>query len=169
VKPNSGGSSYGISKVMGKKDLEKAIIKAFAEDTEVLVEQFIAGTEVTCGVMRTKTDFFAFPITEIISKTKSGFFDVEAKYKKGASIEITPARISKELTKEIQTLSKNLYTMLHCKGVVRFDYIISNNEVWFLEVNTVPGMSSASIIPQQAAAKDISYKDLVSLIIETSL
>jgi len=168
VKPNAGGSSIGVSKVTSEDMLPDAIKKAFAEDAEVLVEQFMSGTEVTCGVIKNCDVIRAFPLTEIVPKNRD-FFDYEAKYK-GMSDEITPARISQEQTAHIQDVSKILYEKLRCKGLVRFDYMLSeDNKLWFIEVNTVPGMSDASIVPQQANSIGMSYRELVNLIIEAGL
>ncbi|MEA3504397.1 MAG: D-alanine--D-alanine ligase [Bacteroidota bacterium] len=146
VKPNKGGSSVGISKVNSITDIDAAIKIAFAEDDEILIEEFLDGTELGCGVYKTNGKIISLPVTEIVSKTE--FFDYEAKYK-GLSDEITPARITDENTKECQQLSEYLYNEFNCRGVVRFDYIFCDETLYFLEVNTVPGLSAASIIPQQ--------------------
>lgn len=167
VKPNQGGSSVGMSKVGFAEDLAAAIEKAFAEDDEILVEEFIKGRELTCGAFEFKGDIMRFPITEIISKKE--YFDYEAKYDKAFADEITPADIPEELTKRIQETSAKLYRVLNCKGLVRFDYISTEDEIWFLEVNTVPGMSDASIVPQQIQAMGYSPKDFYSMIIEEAL
>ena len=162
VKPNAGGSSFGISKVKNEKELPDAINKALKEDDEVIIEEFIAGTEVTCGVMEINGKITALPVTEIVSENE--FFDYEAKYS-GKSKEITPARISEEQTKAVQNLSEKIYQKLNCKGVVRIDYIINKENVNFIEINTVPGMSRESIIPQQLKYFGISVSEMYDYII----
>lgn len=164
VKPNTAGSSFGITRVNRKEELEDAIKKAFTEDKQVIVESFIEGTEVSCGVFKSKKKAYVFPITEI--DTKNEFFDFEAKYTPGITNEITPARISTELSQKVQTLSSSIYDMLQCKGIVRIDYIIKNNIPYFLEVNTVPGMSTESIIPQQIRAAGYTLSDILNEVIE---
>jgi D-alanine-D-alanine ligase len=146
VKPNNGGSSVGMSKVNKAEDLEIALQKAFKEDDEVLVEEFIQGRELTCGVARSEGKIIAFPVTEIISKTD--FFDYEAKYKEGLADEVVPANIPEDVAEECRGISMQLYEKLNCRGIVRFDYIYSNYEFYFLEVNTVPGLSEQSIVPK---------------------
>lgn len=167
IKPNQGGSSVGMSKVSKVKELKPALDKAFAEDDEILIEEYIKGRELTCGVFDYQGEVMRFPVTEIISK--NDFFDYEAKYNKAFAEEITPAQISSELTQEIQETSARLYRVLNCKGVVRFDYISTDDTLWFLEVNTVPGMSNESIIPQQIQAMGYSLKEFYSMIIEEAL
>lgn len=167
VKPNSGGSSIGASKVLAFENLENAICTAFNEDNEVLVEQFISGSEITCGLIKSKNKIIAFPLTEVVSKKE--FFDFEAKYDPSLADEITPARISADLTERIQKMSIDFYQKLNCEVVVRFDYIVDNEEIWFLEVNTIPGMSAESIVPQQATAYGLTYTELTTLIIEEAL
>ncbi len=166
VKPNKGGSSVGITRVMDKNNLKDAIDKAFKEDNEILVEEFIHGTEITCGVLTHKGNIIVLPITEIVSK--KDFFDYDAKYK-GMADEITPARISVEVEKKCKSLSAFLYNNLNCKGVVRFDYIFNEEGMYFLEANTVPGLSEASIVPQQANDMGISITELFSMIIEETI
>lgn len=166
VKPNKGGSSVGITKVINESQLKEAFRSAFHEDDEILVEEFIDGTEITCGVFRYKGELVVLPITEIVSKKE--FFDYEAKYE-GMADEITPARISVEKEKECKTLSAFLYNKLNCKGIVRFDYIFNEKGMYFLEVNIVPGLSSASIVPQQAEDMGISIGELFSMVIEETL
>jgi D-alanine-D-alanine ligase len=167
VKPNAGGSSIGMSRVNDFEDLEDAIQRAFKEDDEVLVEEFIEGTEVTCGLLKNKNEMIVFPLTEIVSKKE--FFDYEAKYTKGMADEITPARISEELSIECKRVSNYLYNKLGCTGLVRMDYIIKDDVFYFLEVNTVPGMSAASIVPQMAEVFGLSMKELVTMQIEDAL
>ncbi|MCF8302532.1 MAG: D-alanine--D-alanine ligase [Bacteroidales bacterium] len=174
VKPNEGGSSVGITKVKEKEALAAAIDLAFAEDDEVLIEEFIAGTEVTCGVFEHRNRLTVMPLTEIVSKNE--FFDYEAKYTAGKADEITPARISEANSIKCKQLSSLLYKKLGCRGVVRFDYIITQeklddgtNDFYFLEANTIPGLSEASIVPQQARAMDISEQELFTIMLEEAL
>ncbi len=164
VKPNAGGSSVGMSKVNKSDELENAIKIAFDEDDEILIEEYIPGREITCGVFNFKGKMIAFPITEVI--TKKDFFDYEAKYTSGVADEITPANIPEEIEIDCKAISVNLYHRLNCKGVVRFDYIFNQNGIWFLEVNTVPGLSEASIVPQQAHQFGLSLTELFGMMIE---
>lgn len=168
VKPNNGGSSLGISKVNKAEDLPAAIQKAFKEDTQILVEEFISGREFTIGVFKSKGVITVLPITEII--TENEFFDFEAKYE-GKSKEITPAQISEKMAAELMEAAKKTYLILNCRGVVRIDFIY--NEViqkpFMLEVNTVPGQSDASVIPQQVRALGWSLTDFYALIIQDTL
>lgn len=167
VKPNEGGSSCGVSKVKDEKELNQAIAAAFAEDRQVIVEKFVKGIEVTCGLIKTSTREYIFPVTEIVSKTE--FFDYQAKYTTGMSDEITPARIPAAKAKECQDLSSRIYSLLQCHGVVRIDFILSRNKLYFLEVNSIPGMSAESIVPKQAIAYGIRLQDLYSLVIEDAI
>ncbi|MFZ4521923.1 MAG: D-alanine--D-alanine ligase [Bacteroidales bacterium] len=160
VKPNNGGSSVGMSKVNLKKELGPALIKAFSVDDEILIEEFISGRELTCGVIRSGGKTIAFPVTEIIPKKE--YFDYEAKYKKGMAEEVVPANISAEVSDQCRRISVELYEKLNCKGVVRFDYIYSGNDFHFLEVNTVPGMSEASIVPKMARAYGWTFTELIT-------
>jgi D-alanine-D-alanine ligase len=164
VKPNESGSSFGVTKVTDISKLSDAVTLALTEGQEVIIEQFIQGTEVTCGMLKTKAKNFTFPITEIVSKKE--FFDYEAKYTPGFSEEITPARISPELAKNIGNTTSKIYDALNCKGIVRTDYIISDNQLYFLEVNTVPGMSPNSIVPKQIREMGLTLADIYKLIIE---
>jgi D-alanine-D-alanine ligase len=164
VKPNNGGSSVGMSKVNKADELESALQKAFHEDEEVLVEDFIKGRELTCGVLRSEGKLIAFPITEIISKTE--FFDYEAKYNEGLAQEVVPADIPDDVAEKCKSISMNLYEKLNCSGVVRFDYIYSNYEFYFLEVNTVPGLSEQSIVPKMARAHGWTMTELFTKMIE---
>lgn len=163
VKPNVGGSSFAITKVKEAIDLQDAINEAFTEADEVLVESFIDGTEVTCGCYKTEKGKTVLPITEVV--THNEFFDYEAKYE-GQVDEITPARISLELTQQIQQLTLKLYDLVGAKGIVRADYIISNNQPVLLEINTVPGMTETSFIPQQVEAANLNITDVLTEIIE---
>lgn len=170
VKPASGGSSVATTKVKTPEALMPAIQEAFSEDSEVLVEEFIQGREFDCGVFRSKTEKLVFPVTEIIPTGGHEFFDYEAKYE-GFSNEVTPAEAPKEITDQIQQVSSQLYDLLHCKGVVRFDFIYNTerSELFFLEVNTIPGQSAESIVPKQARAMGISTAQLYDMIIEATL
>jgi D-alanine-D-alanine ligase len=166
VKPNNGGSSIGMSKVNSpSEEIGIALEKAFKEDTQVLVEEFIKGREFTIGVFKTKNNIISLPITEIISKKE--FFDFEAKYL-GASEEITPAKIEENVAEKIRTAAKRIYEILNCKGIVRIDFIYDEikDEPFMLEVNTVPGQSEASIIPQQVKAMGWTLKDFYTAVIE---
>ena len=166
VKPNLGGSSVGISKVKKREELDNALKIAFKESSEVLVEEFIQGTEITCGVLRINNKITALPITEIVSHKE--FFDYEAKYL-GKSQEITPARISDEMTAKVSAVAKRVYEVLKMTGFSRSEYIIVNGEPHLLEVNTIPGLTTESLIPQQAKAAGITLTDLFSNAIELAL
>lgn len=170
VKPASGGSSVATTKVKKREDLMPAINEAFGEADEVLVEEFIKGREFDCGVLRTKDKKYVFPITEIIPLGEHEFFDYAAKYD-GFSNEVTPAEVQKEVSDQIQQVSSKLYDLLDCKGVVRFDYIYDTDkkELFFLEVNTIPGQSAESIVPKQARAMGISTEELYDMIIESTI
>lgn len=164
VKPNAGGSSFGVTKVRELSELEPAIEKAFKESDEVIIEQFLEGTEVTCGLYKTAEKAVIFPITEVVSTNE--FFDFEAKYTPGKAHEITPARISDELTLSIKKQSSIIYDLIGCKGIVRMDYIISDNRPFLLEVNTTPGMTITSFIPQQIRAAGMDIKEVFTDVIE---
>ena len=164
VKPNAGGSSFGVTKVRELSELEPAIKKAFKESDEVIIEQFLKGTEVTCGLYKTAEKAVIFPITEVVSTNE--FFDFEAKYTPGKAHEITPARISDELTLSIKKQSSVIYDLIGCKGIVRMDYIISDNRPFLLEVNTTPGMTITSFIPQQIRAAGMDIKEVFTDVIE---
>ena len=168
VKPNNGGSSIGMSKVNKAEELEIAIEKAFKEDHQVLIEEFIKGKELTCGMIKTNTSLIVFPITQIISENE--YFDYEAKYQ-GKSKEVTPAEVDETITNKVKSTAAYLYNKLNCKGIVRFDFIYTeeSEELYFLEVNTVPGQSAESIVPQQARAMGMSVKELYTLLIEASI
>lgn len=166
VKPNNAGSSFGISKVKSKSEIIPAIEKAFKEDTEILVEEFLDGTEVSIGVIEYKGKIKVLPMTEIV--TDNDFFDYEAKYL-GKSEEITPARISDENHKKLEKVASQVYQILNIRGISRSEYILVNDEPYFLELNTVPGITAESIIPQQAAAAGISLQELFHNAIEMAL
>ncbi len=164
VKPNVGGSSFGVTKVKSIEQVQPAIATAFAEGEEVMIEAFMSGTEITCGIYKTKNKTQVLPVTEVVSENE--FFDYDAKYK-GQVQEITPARISASLTERVQKLTSAIYDILGCKGIVRIDYIISEGEIInLLEVNTTPGMTTTSFIPQQIAAAGLDIKDVMTEIIE---
>jgi len=163
VKPNAGGSSFGITKVKTRDELKTAIEGAWKESREALVEEFIDGLEITSGLVKMKDEALVFPITEVVPKNE--FFDFEAKYTKGATLEITPARISEELTKTCQQLSSKIYDLCNCQGIVRVDYILKEGKFYFLEVNTTPGMTATSFIPQQIEAMGMELKDIISKLI----
>jgi len=167
VKPNAGGSSFGVTKVKEKDQLLEALEMATKESADILIEQFIDGPEFTRGLVKLSGQEFLFPVTEVIPQNE--FFDFEAKYTVGMTDEITPARISAELTSKIQQLSSRIYDLCDCSGIVRIDYILKDNEFYFLEVNTTPGMTSTSFVPQQIAAMDRKLGDILGLIIEDKL
>ena len=164
VKPNVGGSSFGVTKVKSMDQVQPAIAKAFAEGEEVMIEAFLSGTEITCGIYKTKLKTQVLPVTEVVSENE--FFDYDAKYK-GQVQEITPARISESLTGRVQKLTSAIYEILGCKGIVRIDFIITEGDIiHLLEVNTTPGMTATSFIPQQIAAAGLDIKDVMTEIIE---
>jgi len=168
VKPNDGGSSFGVTKVNTAEKLQSAIDLAFKEGREVLVESFMPGMEVTCGCYQAGDKKTVLPVTEVVSKNE--FFDFEAKYTAAKVEEITPARISKALTGEVQSLTAKIYDRLEAKGIIRVDYIISpQGEIRMLEVNTTPGMTSTSFIPQQLKAAGLNIREVMSEIIENEL
>jgi len=168
VKPNSGGSSIGMSKVNEANELQNSIDKAFKEDSQILVEEFISGREFTIGVFKQGSTITVLPITEIT--TSNEFFDFEAKYQ-GKSEEVTPANIDSEMQKNLSEAAKHVYEILNCRGVVRIDFIydIVQQKPFMLEVNTVPGQSEASVIPQQVKAMGMSLTDFYSAVIEQAL
>jgi len=167
IKPNNGGSSCGTSRVNHSGEILPALERALSEDREAIIEKLLVGTEVTCGLFRTGNTSEVFPVTEIISKKE--FFDYEAKYTPGMSDEITPARIPAETARSVQDLSLLIYDLLDCRGVVRMDYILVDKIPWFLEVNTVPGMSKHSIVPKQASIAGLSLNDLFSILLEDAM
>lgn len=167
VKPNNGGSSFGIAKVVRLEDLQKAVDTALQEDREAIVERYIKGTEVTCGLMKTGGDFTLFPITEIV--TKNEFFDYEAKYTAGKAEEITPARINKDVARKCYDMAMDIYQLCSCSGIIRIDFIIKGNQVYFLELNSIPGMSEESIIPKQIQSMGLSMETVLQQVIEAVL
>jgi len=169
IKPNNGGSSIGMSKVNSpSEELGQAIEKAFKEDDQVLVEEFISGRELTIGVFKSKGEIIPLPITEIISK--KDFFDYEAKYL-GASEEITPAKVDESVAEKIKEAAVKIYRVFNCRGIVRIDFIYNEEEdkPYMLEINTVPGQSEASIVPQQVHVMGWSLKDFYTALIEECL
>ncbi len=169
VKPNNGGSSIGMSKVTVAEDLAPALEKAFREDDQVLVEECINGREFTVGVFKTKGKIVVLPITEVISK--KDFFDFEAKYSSGMATEITPAQILKEVERKLQENAEKIYQIFNCRGIVRMDFIFNaeDENPYLLEINTVPGQSEASVVPQQVKALNWTLKDFYSALIEEAL
>lgn len=166
VKPNKSGSSFGISKVKAIEELPAAIETAYKEDAEIIIESFLDGVEVSVGVINYQGTITVLPMTEIVSE--NDFFDYEAKYL-GKSQEITPARISPELTEKVAATAKKAYEVLNMKGFSRSEFIIVNNEPYMLEMNTIPGLTTESLIPQQARAAGISLTDLFTNAIELAL
>ena len=163
IKPNNGGSSFGISRIENKNDIIKALKKCFLEDNEALVEEEINGREITVGVIIYKNKILALPPTEI--KSHNSFFDFNAKYK-GESDEITPANITKKDETIIQNLAIKIFKKLKLKGFTRSDFILTDNKFYFLEINTVPGLTKESILPQQAKKAGISLKKLFKSVIK---
>ncbi|MEO6671454.1 MAG: D-alanine--D-alanine ligase [Ferruginibacter sp.] len=168
VKPNNGGSSLGMSKVNEPGGLDAALAKAFKEDSQVLVEEFISGREFTIGVFQSKGNIIALPITEVI--TKNEFFDFQAKYE-GASEEVTPANVDESIAEKVRGEAKKAYAVFNCRGVVRIDFIYNekSGNPYILEINTVPGQSTASIVPQQVKSMGWSLKEFYSALIEEAL
>ena len=164
VKPAADGSSFGVSKVKNKDQLAPAIRKAMMESDTVMVESYLAGTEITMGCYKTKKKEVFFPPTEVV--TNNEFFDYDAKYN-GQVQEITPARISDEITERVRKITSHIYDILHCNGIIRIDYIISKEgRISMLEVNTTPGMTATSFIPQQVRAAGLDIKDVLTDIVE---
>ena len=168
VKPNNGGSSIGMSKVNAANELPAAIEKAFKEDDQVLIEEFIAGREFTVGVFKTVREIIVLPITEV--RSKKDFFDYEAKYQ-GMSEETTPAIVDEAIAQKIRDTAKKVYEVFNCRGVVRIDFIYNEakQQPYILEINTVPGQSEASIVPQQVQAMGWTLKEFYSALIEDAL
>jgi D-alanine-D-alanine ligase len=165
VKPNNGGSSIGMSKVAQECEIDAALQKALKEDDQVLIEEFVSGRELTIGVFKTKGEIITLPITEI--KSKKDFFDFEAKYK-GMSEEITPAEVDESIAEKVREAARKIYAVLNCRGVVRIDFIYNEAaaQPFMLEVNTVPGQSAASIIPQQVKAMGWTLQKFYTALIE---
>ncbi|MFT7442114.1 MAG: D-alanine-D-alanine ligase [Maribacter sp.] len=165
IKPNNAGSSYGISKAYSKEEILIGIEVAYKEDSAILIESFLDGTEVSVGVIQYKGETKVLPITEIVSE--NDFFDYQAKYE-GKSHEITPARISSEEQLKVEAVAEKVYKVLNMSGFSRSEYILVNGEPHFLEINTVPGLTEASILPQQAQAAGISLAELFESAIEAA-
>lgn len=166
IKPNNAGSSYGISKAYSEEEIFVGILKAYNEDSAILIESFLEGTEVSVGVIQYQNEVKVLPITEIVSE--NDFFDYEAKYE-GKSQEITPARISKEQQNRVEEVAKRVYKFLNMSGFTRAEYIFVNDEPHFLEINTVPGLTEESILPQQAQEAGISLAQLFENAIQMAL
>lgn len=167
IKPNAGGSSFGITKVKKQEDVEPAILKAWEESKEALIEEFIDGKEFTCGLVKIKNKKIVFPVTEVLPKNE--FFDFDAKYTPGATEEITPARLPALLFEKCQNISSEIYDLCQCAGIVRIDYILKDETFYFLEVNTTPGMTATSFIPQQIAAMGLTLGQIITQIIEDKI
>ncbi|MCQ2083174.1 MAG: D-alanine--D-alanine ligase [Bacteroidaceae bacterium] len=166
IKPTDGGSSFGTTKVKTRQQIDKAIADAFLENDEIMIESFMQGTEVTNGYFKTKKGEVRLPVTEVVPK--NDFFDYDAKYN-GAVQEITPARIADDIRDRIQDMTARIYRLLGCKGIIRNDYIITEgNQINLLEVNTTPGMTATSFIPQQIKAAGLNLTDVLTDIIEDS-
>ena len=164
VKPNANGSSFGVTKVHTPEELPAAIDAAFAQGDEILVEECITGREMGCGILVTREKEYIFPITEIVPK--NDFFDYEAKYTAGRSEEITPAPISDEVRRELNRMTLEAYRTCRCSGVVRVDFIVTPaGKPYFIELNSIPGMSAGSIVPKQAREMGISLGELYDLVI----
>ena len=165
VKPTDGGSSFGVTKVKSAEDFDKAVEYAFSEGNMIMAEGAIVGRELTCAVYNNGKENVALPVIEII--TENEFFDYEAKYN-GHSREVCPAQIPDSLRDEIQEVSKKIYSHLGCAGIVRIDYIASEEGLYFLEVNTIPGMTAASLVPQMVRAAGFDMTNFLTAIIEHS-
>lgn len=165
VKPNNGGSSIGMSKVTRKEDLQAAIEKAFREDKQVLIEEFVEGREFTAGVFKTKGNIIVLPLTEV--KSKKEFFDFQAKYE-GFSIETTPALVEESIAEQVRQAAKKIYHVFNCKGIIRIDFIYNAEKQmpFMLEVNTIPGQSEASVVPQQVKAMGWSLHQFYTALLE---
>lgn len=169
VKPNSGGSSIGMSKVKHADDLELAIEKAFNEDNQVLIEEFVSGREFSIGVFGAEGKIIILPTTEVIPTNE--FFDFEAKYTPGATEEITPGRMNDEELSRVQQIVTDIYKRLNCRGVVRIDYFLEHEtgKFYFIEINTIPGQTATSFIPQQVAAMGLSLKTFYTRLMKETL
>ncbi len=164
VKPAADGSSFGVSKVKNKDQLAPAIRKAMMESPEIMVEALLEGTEITQGIYKTRDKQVIFPITEVV--TSNEFFDYDAKYN-GQVQEITPARLPQDVTDRVSQITSSIYDILHCNGIIRIDYIVSKEgKISMLEVNTTPGMTATSFIPQQVRAAGLSMTDVLTDIVE---
>ena len=168
IKPNLGGSSFGVTKVKTREQIQPAIAKAREESDEVLIEAFMSGKELTCGCYKTRQRTVVFPLTEVVSHNE--YFDYEAKYK-GESDEITPARVSSELASRVSQLTSAIYDLIGARGIIRVDYIVTEGErfINLLEVNTTPGMTATSFIPQQVRAAGMNIREVMTEIITNAL
>ncbi len=164
IKPNCGGSSFGVSRINRAESMEKAIREAMTEDSDVLVEAFIEGPELTCGLVKFKDEELIFPVTEIVSKKE--FFDYEAKYTDGMADEIVPAQIPGNLARDCQLQASKIYSLLDCRGIVRVDFINQNGALCFLELNGIPGMTKESIVPKMIRAHGLTEEEVYRRIIE---
>jgi D-alanine-D-alanine ligase len=169
VKPNNGGSSIGMSKVKNQYDLQAAIDKAFKEDTQILIEEFIEGREFTVGVVKLDGKVTVLPVTEV--ETAKEFFDFEAKYTPGVAIETTPAKLKEETRERVEEIASAVYLKLNCRGVVRMDFILLGDEgdFYFIEINTIPGQTATSFIPQQVAAFGLKLNDFYTKLIRETI
>jgi D-alanine-D-alanine ligase len=169
VKPNNGGSSIGMSKVMRVEDMESSLEKAFKEDDQLLIEEFISGREFTIGVFKSKGEIITLPFTEVIPK--KDFFDSAAKYTAGMSEEITPAKVNEAIAEKIRSTARKVYGVFNCQGLVRIDFIYNEEkgQPFLLEINTVPGQSETSIVPQQVKAMGWSLKEFYTALIDEVL
>ncbi len=167
IKPNEGGSSFGTFKVKSQAEIEAAVESAFEHSREVIVEQFISGREITCGLVKTDNQITAFTPCELVSKNE--FFDYEAKYNSDLNEEIIPAPFTPNILQECKKMSVEIYKKLTCKGIVRIDYIVHNDELYFLEVNTIPGMTSESIVPKMLRYDNINLKNILTQLITEEL
>jgi len=167
IKPNESGSSFGVTKVISVDQIRPAVKKALTESPQVLAEEFIEGTEVACGVIITSKKTIILPVTEIVSKNE--FFDFEAKYDPSKADEITPGRFPDHVTEAIRDSSYNIASYLDCRGLVRVDFIVANEEPVFIEVNTIPGITEESIVPKQMKEYGIEPGDLYSILIEDAI
>lgn len=167
VKPNNGGSSLGMSKVLQVDDLPSAIEKAFAVDSQVIIEEMVKGREFTIGVYQHNAEIITLPITEVRADASKEFFDFEAKYE-GKSVEITPAQVDENIAEKVRAAAKNVYALFNCRGVIRIDFIFNEEagQPFMLEVNTIPGQSAASIVPQQVLASGGNLKDFYTMLVE---
>jgi D-alanine-D-alanine ligase len=164
VKPAESGSSVGITKVHEREMLSKAAELAFAESDRIIIEEFISGREIACGLINRGKELIVLPLTEIISK--KDFFDYEAKYTEGMADEITPADLPEDVENDIKALSTFLYREMDCRSFVRFDYILTESDLYFLEVNTIPGISQASIVPKMAEAYGMTFKEFIGIALD---
>ncbi len=167
VKPSAGGSSFGTTKVKKFEDFSNAITDALNEGDEVIIEEFIKGRELTCGVVKVKGGIMSFTPLEVVSKNE--FFDYEAKYNSSLNEEIIPAPVTPEITEKIKQMSEKIYGLLNCSGIVRIDYILRENELFFLELNSVPGMTSESIVPKMIRYDKIDITELFTELINQTL